>query len=282
MRRGIVCINVPNCGETAVSFLECGSGDSVVLFLHGFGCEGLLWRVVMESLKPGFRGIALDLPGFGLSPALPVSEAIEELTETIHSFINALRIQKVYLVGHSLGGTLALSFAIKYPRVNKIVTIGPIICGTDFPFIDKTEMECWKLKRELSPILFELFAKPIFAIRVAQRIFYWRDALRVQPETLVASIDAFLRFNASVGVDILSSIMQVDLREGLKEITAPVLWVDGEKIYYKPAMSARYAQLVPSAELWLVPQAGHMLPVVYTKEFADIICKFFERTQNKK
>src|ERR1700693_4530703 len=88
-----------------------------VLLIHGFGCSVFVCRRNMPALADaGFRAIAVDLKGHGLSdkPVAPDEYTIESLVEHLREILDALELERPALVGHSLGGSLIYHFAAKY------------------------------------------------------------------------------------------------------------------------------------------------------------------------
>jgi pyruvate dehydrogenase E2 component (dihydrolipoamide acetyltransferase) len=100
-----------------IRYLSKGDGDRVLLLVHGYGGDLDNWLFNHDELveKTGMRVIALDLPGHGQSSKVVGDANLEFFADTIHAFLQALDIEKAYLVGHSMGGAISLCFASKYP-----------------------------------------------------------------------------------------------------------------------------------------------------------------------
>lgn len=93
-----------------------GKGLPVVL-LHGYGEDHTLWDNLGTFLSKSFKIIALDLPGFGRSERLPGAFSIDEVAEKVHSYLSEnLSIDQYVVLGHSLGGYVALSLAENHPK----------------------------------------------------------------------------------------------------------------------------------------------------------------------
>lgn len=71
----------------------------------------------MEILQENFRVIALDLPGHGLSGKPDIAYTINNLTGFLKSFLSAMKLEKIFLAGHSLGGAISLNFTLQYPHL---------------------------------------------------------------------------------------------------------------------------------------------------------------------
>lgn len=97
-----------------LNYKEEGDGD-VLILIHGFPMNLHVWDSFQEKLSADFRVIALDLPGFGKSEALPTGFSIENVADTVLNFIEEKRYTHPVVVGHSLGGYVTLAMAEKDP-----------------------------------------------------------------------------------------------------------------------------------------------------------------------
>ena len=108
-------------------------GDSTappVLLVHGWGCSVFVFRDTMPALADGgFRAIAVDLKGHGLSdkPVAADEYTVDALVEHLLDILDALGLERPPLIGHSLGGTLIYHFAMRYPqRARCLGLISPV------------------------------------------------------------------------------------------------------------------------------------------------------------
>ncbi len=93
---------------------DSGGSGKVLVFLHGF-CESKeVWEAFCQPFRESYRVIAIDLPGFGKNTAPRPSYSMEEAAAYVNKVLKALEIKKCLLVGHSMGGYVALAFAEKY------------------------------------------------------------------------------------------------------------------------------------------------------------------------
>ena len=121
-------------------YLELGEGDGVpVLLVHGFGADLNTWMFTQPALATGRRTLALDLPGHGGSAKEVGAGDAESLTDAVEGALGALGVERVHLVGHSMGGAVAASLALRRPELVSSLTLiasagfGPEINGL---FID--------------------------------------------------------------------------------------------------------------------------------------------------
>jgi 2-hydroxy-6-oxonona-2,4-dienedioate hydrolase len=116
-------------GKLRVRYIDSDSdGSSVepVLLMHGLGGSIESWANNIDELAKGFRVIAVDLPGFGLSDKPKMNYTIRFYSEFVVQFLRLLRLDQASIVGSSLGGHIAAEVAINYPSlVKRLVLISP-------------------------------------------------------------------------------------------------------------------------------------------------------------
>jgi pyruvate dehydrogenase E2 component (dihydrolipoamide acetyltransferase) len=121
-------------------YLMLGEGDSVpVLLLHGFGADLNAWMFTQPALADGRQVIALDLPGHGGSVKQLDRADADSLAGIADHALHALGIERLHLVGHSMGGGIAISFALRRPeRVATLTLISSASLGPEInaAFID--------------------------------------------------------------------------------------------------------------------------------------------------
>jgi pimeloyl-ACP methyl ester carboxylesterase len=110
-----------------VFWREAGDSENpIVIFLHGSWDDSNQWAKIIEPLSKNFHCFAIDLLGFGNSTAIETPSSIEMEVDCLHQFVTALKLRPVYLVGHSLGAWIAISYTLKYPDlVQGVVGISP-------------------------------------------------------------------------------------------------------------------------------------------------------------
>jgi pimeloyl-ACP methyl ester carboxylesterase len=106
--------------------LSCGPDSGTpVLFVHGNGSSATFWEETMLALPAGFRGIALDLRGYGDTEPLPVDATLgmADMVADIHALVQALGLGQFHLVGHSMGGGIVMKYAIAHPADLRSITL---------------------------------------------------------------------------------------------------------------------------------------------------------------
>jgi pimeloyl-ACP methyl ester carboxylesterase len=101
--------------NTHISYSDTGKGTAVVL-LHGFLENKTMWDAYVSELSKKNRIITIDLLGHGETESLGYIQTMEDNADVVHEVLSKLRIRKAILVGHSMGGYVALAFAELYPE----------------------------------------------------------------------------------------------------------------------------------------------------------------------
>jgi len=115
---------------------DAGSGGSPVLFVHSLAGRAAHWSAALAHCRPHRRALAFDQRGHGRSAPLErhAELAIETLADDVRAVADACGLRRFVLVGHSLGGGVALAFAGAYPdRVERLLLLDPIGDGTQMP-----------------------------------------------------------------------------------------------------------------------------------------------------
>ena len=119
--------NWVNIDGLKIRYLESGKDhDDHILFIHGLGSSADVWLNIPDTMSSDFHVISIDLPGFGVSDKPQMDYTLEKFTEILINFINQIGIHngKTSIVGHSLGGYIAVEIAIKNKHlIEKLVLI---------------------------------------------------------------------------------------------------------------------------------------------------------------
>lgn len=104
--------------NTAISYSDIGTGTAVIL-LHGFLENKTMWQELIPSLSKKNRVISIDLLGHGETECLGYVHSMEVNAEVVKAILSFNKIRKAVLIGHSMGGYVALAFAELYPKMVK-------------------------------------------------------------------------------------------------------------------------------------------------------------------
>ena len=231
-----------------VRFAERGEGEAAIVLVHGFGGDLDNWLFNIDALAEQATVYAFDLPGHGQSSKGITDPTLRGLSQTLFAFMNEVRVGTAHLVGHSLGGAVAMQAAIDAPdRVQSLSLIGSAGLG---PEINAEYIDAFitaASRRELKPVLEHLFARKELVSRQL--------------------VDDVLKYKRLDGVDEalkkLSSALfsggrqQEQLGDALHDADIPVLVVWGEDDEIIPARHA--TTLIGKARTHVIGGAGHMV-----------------------
>src|SRR5262245_6560981 len=126
------------CTTTRLSYLQIGTGQPAIVLVHGFGASKEIWWSTLLALAPLGRIFALDLPGHGGSP-LHGDSRMPRIAARIADFCAARSLPIITLVGHSMGGNVALELALDRPAlVRRLVLVDPAAHSDEMPIYTRS------------------------------------------------------------------------------------------------------------------------------------------------
>lgn len=142
-------------------YAKRGHGVEQIVLVHGFGGDLDNWLFNIDALAENATVYALDLPGHGQSTKALSDASLEGLSKALVDFLNKVGVQNAHLVGHSMGGAIALKTAIDHPALVKSLTlISSAGLGEDINIGYIEGFAHSSSRRELKPVLEQLFDDP--------------------------------------------------------------------------------------------------------------------------
>jgi pyruvate dehydrogenase E2 component (dihydrolipoamide acetyltransferase) len=244
-------------GGRKIRVLKAGPDTGTpILLIHGFGADITGWMFNQGDLAENAPVYALDLPGHGGSSKDAGDGSVASLAQVVIGAMDALGISSAHLVGHSLGGAIALQIALDSPdRVTALTLIAPAGLGPEISseFIEGFMAE--SRSRKLRPIIEMLVANP--ALVTADMV---EEVLKFKRlDGASAALRAIADANFSGGSQRLS------LRDKLAEIKVPMQIIWGESDRILPAAQAE--GLPGNVKVTRIPGAGH---IPYMEKAAEV------------
>lgn len=272
-RYGSTLENVLNVDGMRIHFKDTGPQDApVLLLLHGFGSSLQTWDVWAGTLEKKYRVIRLDLPGFGLTGPSP-SDDYSELADvnTLTRFVDKLGVSDLSVIGHSMGGKIAWTFAAAHPdRVKALVLMAP----DGFP-----QPEAIGTKPYAMPAVMGLmkYCLPKYFLRKSiEPAFADPDAL---DDKMVHRYHDMLRAPGVRGAILErgNQTIYTDPVPRLKKIKAPTLLLWGADDKMIPSSNATsYAGVLAKSKTVFIPKLGHLLHEEQTDLGLAKVAEFLE------
>lgn len=231
-----------------ISYAGAGEDGDVILLVHGYGGDRNSWLFLQEPLAARYQVYALDLPGHGTSAKDVGDDPASLLAGAVTGVLDALGAGRAHLVGHSMGGAVALAVAAANPgRIASLTLIAPSGFGPEINAGFLRGFAGAQTRRELKPVAGQLFADESLVTRqlVDDLLAYKR--LDGVDEALRALLGVLLDGDAQRG----DSAAALAALGGAIPVT--VVWGSADQI-----IPAAHAEAVSGAVRRLVHGAGHM------------------------
>lgn len=248
------------------SYLRMGDAPKKVLLIHGFGGDAPSWGYVQQSLSSQYDTIALDLLGHGGSSKSVPDGSLAGQSGNVAAFINALELDNVHVVGHSMGAGIALALALSRPDlVSSLTLLAPVSLGGEINADYLKSFIKAEKRRDLEAVLRQLFhdASAVNRALVDDVMKYKRlDGVTEALQTILSSF-------APEGV-------QRDIwRDRLGDMKIPVTIVWGKNDQIVP--SSHVGGLESIANVILIENVGHMPQVERPDQVIAAVKETIER-----
>ena len=238
---------------TTLHYRVSGEGRPVLL-LHGFGEDGSIWEHMEKELRNYFRVYIPDIPGSGLSEMLPSNPgstpSLEQLALTVKALIDKEQLPPLPVIGHSMGGYLALALAETHPQ---LVTKLGLFHST--ARADSTERKAMRTK---ALELIERKGAAWFLREVTPNNYStgWREK---NPETMRSILDKLSSFSDAAIIGYYQAIMnRPDRSDLLKKFSGPVLFIAGKEDQAVPLQQTLSECWLPRiSQISILPETAH-------------------------
>ena len=240
-----------------------GSGLSALVFLHGFAASHTTWDDIVRYFPADrFRIFLLDLKGFGLS-AKPRDGAysIEEQADMVRAFIREQGVSSVTLIGHSLGGGVALRTCLQMQSGNDPFTVERLVLIDSAAYPKRLPKFFRRLKIPVvGPLLFRLIPVRIMVRRAMGMVFY--DASAITPERFERYKRYFrgrgLAYTLRATIRCIDPEVYANIGEQYRKLTVPalVIWGEHDRIV-KPKYGRMLHDDLPGSRLKIIENCGH-------------------------
>jgi non-heme chloroperoxidase len=274
-----IAVDKENSADIKLYYEDHGKGQPVVL-IHGFPLNQEAWEKQKRALlTSGYRTISYDRRGFGRSDKPAFGYDYDTLAADLNHLITKLNLDKVILVGHSMGTGEITRYLAKYGsgRVSRAVMISALA-----PFLLRTEDNPAGLDKDI----FDKIQSDIMADRFAYYTQFLNDFYnidenlgnRLSEEVVTASWNTASMASPKGTYDCVSSWL-TDFREDVKKIDVPTLLIHGESDRILPidVTSRRLEMMIPNSRLVALEGAPHGIVWTHAEEINRELLAFAEK-----
>ncbi len=232
-----------------IAYTDEGAGGPL-LFVHGFPLSRGTWSKQVAAFQASHRVIAPDLRGLGDSEVSPGPIPMGRFAKDLHGLMQHLKTGPLTLVGHSMGGYVALAFAKAYPEALKGLVLVGTKAGADSPEgATARRATAEKVRTEGSSVVVDAMAPKMLAASNT-------DA------AMAAAVHGFMAPSKPEGVigALLGMAEREDAGAWLGMLQVPTLVIAGaDDTIIPPSESEAMAKAIPGAQLKVIPKAGHLV-----------------------
>jgi pyruvate dehydrogenase E2 component (dihydrolipoamide acetyltransferase) len=247
---GLPAVETADVGGRKIRYVGVGQEGEVVLLVHGYGGDRNSWLFLQEPLAARHRVYALDLPGHGTSSKDVGDGSAGVLADAVIGVLDSVGAERAHLVGHSLGGAVAVAATTRDPRrIASLTLIAPSGFGPEINAAYLRGFAGAQTRRELKPVVGQIFADESLVTRQVVDDLLAYKRLDGVDEALHALLGALLLPDSDAqAADAATAVAAFG---GAVPVT--VIWGSADRI-----IPAAQAASVPGAVRHLVDGAGHM------------------------
>ena len=266
----------------SISYIDIGKGEKTILLVHGLASNAGFWRYSIPELSKKYRVIAVDLPGYGKSGKGAYAYSMTFYANQIKRLVDELKLDKFILVGHSMGGQIGITFALKYPeRLEKLV-LASAAGIEEFGGGQGDWLRSVMTKSGVKKTTEDGIRK-----NLAINFYSWNDKWEWMVEERVRTIKAqdFDEFCYTV-VRCVNAMLDEPTFDRIKNISVPTLIVYGRydglvpNPYLNPGFPSDVfqwgAKQISNCKIHEIDNCGHMLQIEKPDEFCSTILDFIK------
>jgi 3-oxoadipate enol-lactonase len=257
-----------------LSYLYTGKAGPAVLLLHGLGAFKELWWSTLLALAPHYRVYAPDFPGHGGSPTVERAD-MPSLAALVSAFCDSLGLEAITLVGHSMGGSVAVELALARPElVTRLVLVDAAVDIHHMPAFLHNYVHS---QASWPGLRFSLAVGKVIA-PLGRRIPHEHGGGVLLP--WFRRISYQVSHNPEMMHRMLHELFAAKAGERLGTIRQPTLVISGQfDGLVPPAHSRRTAQAIPNAQFVLIPNALHNPMDEQPAAFEQALLKFLANSK---
>ncbi len=238
-------------GTVALHISDSEVGERCVVLLHGYLESMIVWDDFARLLTPEVRVVTLDLPGHGISEVVGEVHSMEFLADAVYEAMRHLGVEKYCVVGHSMGGYVALALCERHPE-----SLSGIVLLSSTPNPDTDEK---RRNREREIALIKAGRKELIAPMAAAGGFAEDNRERMCDDIEDLTEQVLITEDEGIIAILRGMEERRDMNDMLRESSVPQLFIFGEKDPYIPMEVAQALALShPKAKVVWLKNSGHI------------------------
>jgi len=266
---------------TEVAALDIGKGPETLVLVHGLSSSLMVWQKNLAELSQHFRCVAFDLPGYGKSPRAPRSLDMVFLSSVVMEVIYRMGIRQANLVGHSMGGQISMTTALRYPHsIRRLILAAP--AGLE----RFNRLQALALRKSFKPEALTKATRKSITKNVRYSLYRFEpDAqFMIEDRVKLTETPQFEDYCHTVSESV-AAMTRGPVWEYLPHIMQETLILMGENDplipnrLFSPLLKPRQvaeagAARIPHSRLEMVPRCGHFVPFEQPEAFNQAIKTF--------
>ena len=254
-------------GDTALHLCDSEKGDKCVVLLHGYLENMLVWEEFIPLIYKSVRVVTIDLPGHGISEVKGAVHTMDYLADVVAAALKSLNIERAYIVGHSMGGYVALALCERHPQA-----VEGVVLLHSTPNADSEEK---RNNREREITLVKSGKKELLARTAPEKGFAADNRQRCKDH--IEDLVEMVHITEDDGIVALlgGMIARKDQNDMLRQLNAPQLFILGRKDEYITAEIAEAMVAAhPQAKVAWMENSGHMSFIEEPQACATALLEF--------
>jgi pimeloyl-ACP methyl ester carboxylesterase len=268
--------------DLQIAYTDQGAGKETILFIHGLASYIPAWKHNIADLKSNYRCVAIDLPGYGKSSKGNYDISMDFFAETVKLFCQKMNIHNVILAGHSMGGQIAISTALKYPDlVSKLILIAP----AGFETFNKGQKQWFRDVMTVDGV--RLTTVEQIRVNYAYNFYNMpQDAqFMVEDRIKIRTATDFTKYcyHITQGVNAMVDSPVFDFLPLIKQKTLCIFGANDNLIpnrFLNGGETEKFAKMgaerMPFATLHMIPKAGHFVMYEKAAEVNELVKSFLK------
>lgn len=264
-----------------IAFVDVGSGQNTLLFIHGLSSNLQSWKKNISELKNKYRCIALDLPGYGKSTKNSTTYSLKDYADFLNSFIEKKNLHDVILVGHSMGGQVAMhTLLAAQDNFKSLVLIAPAGIETF------SENEAVVMKASYTAEMVEKSTPEQIRNNFKMNFHQFpEDAEFMIQERITMKEADDMKIYSEVVVNNIHAMLDEPVIDRMSDIEIPVLMIYGKNDllipnrYFHPAQNITSLvetakEKIKNLKIELIDEAGHFVNFEKPDQVNTVITEF--------